>query len=197
MLFRSYGYINDGSEIPEYFKLFDPFATGYKDSTYTASVYVADTRLTALEIRKVNPDGEALSGAQFALYSDKDCTDLVRTGTEFGGGVHRFGNLEPGTYYLKETQSPAGYAALDEILTVTVGGDGAITLTPAASAGGDWSIAQDSSGGWYITIINHGSYILPETGGTGTTLFTAGGLALLALACLMYKALRGKEREAS
>lgn len=29
-------------------------------------------------------------------------------------------------------------------------------------------------------------YVLPETGGTGTLLYTAGGLALLALAGLMY-----------
>lgn len=35
-------------------------------------------------------------------------------------------------------------------------------------------------------------YVLPETGGAGTTLFTTGGLALMALAGLMYKILRRK-----
>ena len=39
-------------------------------------------------------------------------------------------------------------------------------------------------------------YVLPETGGAGITLFTAGGAALLALAGLMYPVLRGKGGEA-
>ncbi len=40
-------------------------------------------------------------------------------------------------------------------------------------------------------------YVLPETGGAGTTMYTAGGLALMALAGLMYKTLRKKEEDAS
>ena len=40
-------------------------------------------------------------------------------------------------------------------------------------------------------------YVLPETGGSGTILYTAGGLALMALAGLMYKNLRRKEEDAS
>ena len=39
-------------------------------------------------------------------------------------------------------------------------------------------------------------YVLPETGGAGITLFTAGGAALLALAGLMYPVLRRKGGEA-
>lgn len=186
-----YGYINDGSKVSGYFELFSPFATGHADSTYTASVYVPNTRQTAMEIRKVDPSGEPLSGAQFSLYSDENCNELVRTGTELSGGIHRFGNLEPGTYYLKETQAPAGYRVLDITLIVTVNSDGTIKLAPAASGSGDWSIDKDSSG-WYITITNYSGYTLPETGGIGTTLFTTGGLALMALAVLMYKILRRK-----
>lgn len=186
-----YGYINDGSKVPGYFKLFSPFTTGHTDSTYTASVYVPNTLQTALEIRKVDPSGKPLSGAQFSLYRDEDCTDLVRTGTELSGGIHRFGNLEPGTYYLKETQAPAGYRVLDITLTVTVSSEGEIKLESTASESGDWSIDKDSSG-WYITITNYSGYTLPETGGIGTTLFTTGGLVLMALAVLMYKILRRK-----
>lgn len=48
-----------------------------------------------------------------------------------------------------------------------------------------------------LVITNRASgYILPETGGAGTTLFTTGGLALMALAGLMYKILRRKGDEA-
>lgn len=49
-----------------------------------------------------------------------------------------------------------------------------------------------------LVITNRASgYILPETGGTGTLLYTTGGLALMALAGLMYKILRRKGDEAS
>ena len=44
-----------------------------------------------------------------------------------------------------------------------------------------------------LTVINRSTgYVLPETGGTGNLMFTAGGLALMALAGLMYKVLRRK-----
>ena len=39
--------------------------------------------------------------------------------------------------------------------------------------------------------------VLPETGGAGTTIYTAGGLALMALAGLMYRILRRKGEDAS
>lgn len=49
-----------------------------------------------------------------------------------------------------------------------------------------------------LTITNRASgYTLPETGGTGTLLYTTGGLALMALAGLMYKILRRKGDETS
>lgn len=47
-----------------------------------------------------------------------------------------------------------------------------------------------------LTVINRANgYILPETGGLGISLFTAGGLALMALAGLMYLILRRKGKE--
>ncbi len=49
-----------------------------------------------------------------------------------------------------------------------------------------------------LTVINRSTgYILPETGGPGISMFTAGGLALLATTCLMYIILRRKEDEVS
>ena len=44
-----------------------------------------------------------------------------------------------------------------------------------------------------LVIINRANgYILPETGGSGLKMFTAGGLALMALAALMYRILHRK-----
>ena len=48
-----------------------------------------------------------------------------------------------------------------------------------------------------LVVINQSNgYVLPETGGAGTIPYTAGGLALLALAGLMYSTLRRKGEDA-
>jgi len=46
---------------------------------------------------------------------------------------------------------------------------------------------NDVSSHAFITFINHGGYMLPETGGHGTSLYTAGGLCLLGVAYLLYR----------
>ena len=55
---------------------------------------------------------------------------------------------------------------------------------------------NDGVGAGELVVINRAIFTLPETGGAGTTLFTTGGLALLALAGLMYIILRRKGDEA-
>lgn len=189
-----YGYIPDGNTVSGGLTLFEAFPTNHENNCYTGVVFVSDTKLTALEVRKVD-DSEnpaPLEGAAFGLYRDEACTDLVRQGMEIGGGVHEFGNLEPGTYYLKEIYAPEGYNRLEIVLKVEVRADG--TITADAGSNTDCTIGQDS-GGWYIQVVNHVGFALPETGGPGITLFTAGGIALMAVACLMYRNLRRKDGE--
>ena len=55
---------------------------------------------------------------------------------------------------------------------------------------------NDGVGAGELVVINRAAFVLPETGGVGTTLFTTGGLALLALAGLMYIILRRRGDEA-
>ena len=55
---------------------------------------------------------------------------------------------------------------------------------------------NDGVGAGELVVINRAIFTLPETGGAGTTLFTTCGLALLALAGLMYIILRRKGDEA-
>jgi LPXTG-motif cell wall-anchored protein len=76
-----------------------------------------------LIIKKVdalNPT-KTLSGAEFKLYSDVALTvqvgAAVTTGTD---GIARFEDLEPGTYWLKETKAPKDYDLLAVALEVTV-----------------------------------------------------------------------------
>ena len=163
---------------PEYLSLFNPFTTITDIAGMsTAYVSVADVKVTSLEIRKTDDTGAPLEGAVFGLYSDPDCTELIRRGTEIRGGIHKFGNLtlESGTYYLKEITAPDGYRPLESAIEIVVGDEGAITVTGTSD---EWEFGHDA-GGCYIEVINRSGYVLPETGGTGSTLYIAGGTFLI------------------
>ena len=64
----------------------------------------------SFKITKVNNHGALLEGAEFTLYSDAGCTNVVQTVTTDAQGVALFTDLVPGTkYYYKETKAPEGY----------------------------------------------------------------------------------------
>lgn len=69
-------------------------------------------------------DGNAcysLAGAVYAVYSDEACTDAVATITTDERGEGSVGGLSLGTYWLRETKAPAGFARSDEAIRVEVG----------------------------------------------------------------------------
>ncbi len=63
-----------------------------------------------LFIHKENNKDKLLSGAEFALYSNEECTQEVMKGTTNEEGLLELEGLEVGRiYYLQETKAPAGY----------------------------------------------------------------------------------------
>lgn len=193
-----YGYIpgDRGADPPAYLELFTPFTVTQDDTgdeVYTTShVYIDNIKETALEIRKVADDEveTPLEGAVFGLYKDEECTDLIRQGLEINGGIHKFGNLEPGTYYIKEITAPEGYRPLESVLKIVVGEDGTIT---SSGGSGAWVGPQNDGEGYYIKVLNQSGYTLPETGGEGTAPYTVGGALLILSAGLAYIIMKRKE----
>lgn len=61
-----------------------------------------------------------LSGAQYGIYSDSSCTDLVTTITTNANGYAKSDALSLGTYYVKETKAATGYALDETVYTVKV-----------------------------------------------------------------------------
>lgn len=137
-----------------------------------------------------------LAGAGFTLYKDAECTQALNLVATEGSNVYKvctqtectdhthvteiitdttgkfeIEGLEKGTYYLKETTTPAGYNTCD-VVTVVIGENGALT--------------QNGNATNEVAIQNNSGATLPETGGMGTTLFyIIGGVLMVAALVLL------------
>lgn len=169
------------------------------DHTPESEVRVYTYQLNNTKYRDDDTPGNELAGAGFRLYSGKDCTKEQEIklkknitdgtyspyfGTDAGDemisdnkGQFNVKGLDAGTYYLKETNPPAGYGACANKEIV-------ISATHDVNH-------VDLSGNLSTTIINKkaGGITLPSTGGIGTTLFyvVGGGLMVAAIVLLVTK----------
>lgn len=74
-----------------------------------SNVTVSQETTGAVKIKKVAEDGETpLEGAKFTLYNDKNEVVKENLISDTNGEVE-IEELEPGSYYLKEVESPDGY----------------------------------------------------------------------------------------
>ena len=188
------------------------------DGSYTLTIpgYAFTNIMTTqlnLQITKMDSvnASKLLEGAEFTLTkAGTENTEDSLTGTTGKDGIATFTGIHRGaTYYLRETQAPSNYMTAGPwILEV---GDTAATLYPATE-GTNGTLTKSSEAGTVLENIGKDSivfsapisdqswgYKLPDTGGAGTTSYTAGGLALIfGAATLMYvHCKRRKEDEAS
>lgn len=64
--------------------------------------------------------GVNLAGAEYGIYSDSSCTNLVATMTTGEDGSAKSKALVAGTYYVKERKAPYGYILSDAVHTVLI-----------------------------------------------------------------------------
>ena len=69
---------------------------------------------------KTDERGSPLAGAAFTLYADAACKTAMAVAVSDAGGIVAFEPLPVGTYYLRETAAPAGYAARSDQWRVAV-----------------------------------------------------------------------------
>lgn len=175
-----------------------------KDSTKEeTTTYVWKLNVHKYTLNSTN-DEVALSGAKFLLYrkdgdtkkyakltnnkidgwvTDKgDATTLETSGT----GDILIEGLNVGTYYLEETEAPAGYNKLTDPIEVE------ITATSDATGVSETVEYKNSSETSYtkatdatVKVLNKAGTQLPSTGGIGTTLFYVIGGGLMAVAAVL------------
>lgn len=79
-----------------------------------------------VDIKKVDfyDQSKTLPFAGFTMYSDKECTQAIRTIQTDTSGIAHFDGIKFGTtVYLMETSAPAGYELSDQVIEVTIDAD--------------------------------------------------------------------------
>lgn len=153
----------------------------------------------------------------FALYREKDgqkqAVPLSRSGDAYqvalqgsnelsvsADGTFTILGLGEGTYYLRELSTAEGYALPNEDIALTLAGErsaGEYTgrLDAAqCTVDGQQGNASVQDGILYLSVINPRTFYIPNTGGAGSWMFTAGGLLIIAGGVVYLAVSRKKKR---
>jgi uncharacterized repeat protein (TIGR01451 family) len=158
--------------------------TPTENHPYTCALTNTPVPEVSVRVEKVgeSADGEVvrMAGSGFDLLTDADgrpgdpLRDAAAVETETG--LFAFSGLSPGTYWLRETVAPTGFALLAEPVRFTVSAAGVVSLTDPAAA------PQVTADGDLLTVHDVPSFGLPEAGGPGRWALSLAGASLLALA---------------
>lgn len=142
-------------------------ADGYEDYIVTESqtiaadgsvnVYVENTPNSGQVVfSKVDDAQRAVAGAEFTVYTDANCTIPI-TAAAFATDPHKqrpavffsddqgmvtIEGLNPGTYYVRETQAPVGYVRSDTRICKLVVGSKAASITYTDGTGAEVGLTQ-------------------------------------------------------
>lgn len=187
------------------------------DGSYTLTIpgdAFTNTMTTQLNLQITKTDSmdntKRLPGATFTLTkAGTENTEDSLTGTTGNDGIATFTGIQRGaTYYLRETQAPSNYMTAGPWILVVRDKDA--TLYPAREkSDGTLEKTSDTDTGTTLTATGTDSkvlqltiqdtlwgYELPDTGGAGTTSYTAGGLALIfGAATLLYSHCRRRKED--
>ena len=147
----------------------EAWVTAPKWTTEKDIVYVNTYAIDIFKYDQANNTG--LAGAEFELKNSEGV--VISTVTSGQDGHVVIDGLDSGTYTLTETKAPDGYVKSDTPLTII--------------------IPKDADGENVVSVSFANSQI-PHTGGTGTLMFTIGGIALMGTAGLLLVISRKKRK---
>ena len=172
---------------------------GFEDSGDGYATFADMVNPFDLKITKTNEHGKVLKGAEFTLYSDKDCTKAVDTQVSDENGVLSFKDLKvETTYYFKETKAPKGYrvpvdengnAYVHSVFVKSVPQNNVFDFTvdnamynTSNTTGTVHLEGTKKDRVVAVSITNKTTQLLPETGSNGTIILLGLGCAIIAFA---------------
>ena len=166
------------------------YANG-NNSTYTITNTKSSQKIKILKKRSGSGSSDIyLKGAEFTLVNSKGNT--IKIGTNTNGtyisdenGLVLEGDIDYGTYTLKEVKAPSGYMLLESPVTINVDENGITVANPPV---GKVTCEKTDNNIYTISVTNTMLYSLPSTGGTGIYLYMIGGILLMFTAAwILYK----------
>ena len=158
-------------------------------------------------VNKIDAEKKPLTGAEFELYKWDENTEnwvkLAAATKNDAGTSFSFEGIDDGVYKLVESQTPAGYNTVADILFgvkathTTPDVDPTLTIHDITKneETGEWVFSDGqktdftivaSAGTVSTDVVNVSGAQMPETGGIGTTIFyTLGGLMVVAAGVLL------------
>lgn len=175
---------------------------GFKTGNFAGAVnkesnYVkVQISLAGFVVKKTNGDGEPLMDAEFQLMKkEKNSDSAEETWSPVGDkvstnadGIISFKGLEEGDYKLVEVTPPEGYQKLEDPVMIEIRQDAITMKYDISIEGNDDLTGSGTSKDPFIVINELLPFQLPETGGTGSNLYTmAGAIAAVLGAGFLYK----------
>lgn len=184
-------------------------ALGTKDSGDGYATFADMVNPFDLKITKTNEHGKVLKGAEFTLYSDEGCKNVVDTQTSDDKGLLTFKNLDvEKTYYFKESKAPQGYRIpVDEngnayVHSVYVSATPQTNTFEFTVDGTKYDTSKTTGNVRLegtkkdrvvaVDITNKTTQLLPETGSNGTIILLGLGCAIIAFA--LYRSTKEKHK---
>lgn len=172
---------------------------GFEDSGDGYATFADMVNPFDLKITKTNEHNKVLNGAEFTLYSDKECTKVVDTQVSDENGILSFKDLKvETTYYFKETKAPKGYripvdengnAYVHSVYVKSVPQNNAFDFTvdnamynTSNTTGNVRLEGTKNDRVVAVDITNKTTQLLPETGSNGTIILLGLGCAIIAFA---------------
>ena len=148
-------------------------------SDWETSKDIVSVNTYAIDIFKYDQaeSTKGLKGAEFELYQKDTGGNVIeaskKTLTSGADGKILVDGLDAGTYYLKEIKAPDGYVCSTAELAIVI---------------------LDKAGVNNKVGVSFANSQIPHTGGTGTLMFTIGGIALMGTAGLLLVVSRKKRK---
>ena len=113
-------------------------------------------------------DADGLAGAQFGIYKDAECKQLIDVVTTNENGYAVSANVESGTYYVKELVAPTGYSLNEKVYPITADWATATTTSTATETERKYTTTKPSNDALQVGWIKDGTFYSFDVVGENT-----------------------------